>query len=73
MNKENYITGSRPQVKPPYSGLSVVQNGIASYAIFLPTGQQIGLVAMPPNRQYVKDAQALATICRVLAERWSNP
>lgn len=72
-NNNRSSSGNRTSPTKPYSGLSVVQTGIATYAIFLPTQQQICLVAMPPNRQYIKDAESLAGICKILSARWSNP
>lgn len=71
--KEGNVKGQGQNMKNSYSGLRIVQTDRAIYAIYLPTGQQIGVLALPPNGQYIKDAQALAEICRPLASRWANP
>lgn len=65
--------GGRTQPKNPYYGLKIVQTDVASYAVYLPTNQQIALIVLPPTRQYIRDAQALSRICKTLAERWQNP
>lgn len=72
-NRRAETNGTGRNMKQPFSGLQVVQTDVATYALFLPTGQQIGLLMLPPNKQYIKDAHTLAAICRPLASRWSNP
>lgn len=51
-------------------GLYVFQKGSA-YQVYLPTGIQIALIAMPPDGQVMRDCKALAVICRALAWAWS--
>lgn len=50
-------------------GLYIVQKGQA-YHIFTPQGEQIGLLFMGYDGQYMKDAIAMRSICRVMSERW---
>ena len=50
-------------------GLYVCQKGQA-YHIFTPQGEQIGLVFMGYDEQYVKDVIALKPIVKALSERW---
>lgn len=66
-------SGQKKNMQNSFSGLKIVQTDVASYAVYLPTNQQIAMIALPPTRQYIRDAQALSRICKTLAERWQNP
>ena len=50
-------------------GLYIIQEGQA-YKIFTPQGEQIGLLFMGYDGQFMKDAIAMKTIAKVMSERW---
>ena len=53
-----------------YGGLSVVQVDVSGYQIFLPTGDLVACVLLPPDRQYCKDTIVLSYICRAISKRY---
>ncbi len=53
-----------------YGGLSVVQVDVSGYQIFLPTGDLVACVLLPPDNQYCKDTIALSYICRAISKRY---
>lgn len=53
-----------------YGGLSVVQVDVSGYQIFLPTGDLVACVLLPPDNQYCKDAISLSYVCRAMGVRY---
>ena len=53
-----------------YFGMSVLQIGISEYAIYLPNGQQVVWVYLPPDNNYIDDDKCLKIICKALALRY---
>lgn len=50
-------------------GLYIIQKGQA-YQIYTPQGEQIGLLFMGYDGQFMKDAIAMKTICKAMSKRW---
>lgn len=53
-----------------YGGLNVVQVDISGYQIFLPTGDLVACVLLPPDNQYCADTIGLSYVCRAMGARY---
>lgn len=53
-----------------YFGLFFQQINVSEYVIYLPSGDPVAWVCMPPDYQYLKDSLTLSYICRGISLRY---